>query len=72
MVKGGRRAPVIMWSPIVYSAVAQPYLFSFWPLLFFGVGTIICLFSFGPNCIAFQFRLGTKNNVFATSLQLNA
>ena len=38
VVKGGRRPPVIMWSPIVFSALAQPCFFSFGPYCFFGFG----------------------------------
>ena len=40
VVKGGWRPPVNMWSPLVFSAFAQPCFFSFWPNP--------CIFSFCP------------------------
>ena len=35
VVKGGRRPPIIMWSPIVFSAFGPPCFFGFGPPMFF-------------------------------------
>ena len=66
VVKGGRGPLAIMWSPIVLSALVQPFTKAFGHHRFFGFGPAM-LFQLWLYCIVFQGNLETKIYVSSAS-----